>query len=470
MRSGLAIAALIIASSALVPRETSAQTTPTSPERPGPDAEPEPEPDPEAEAEPEAELGDDAAEVTAAAEPELRAATAATSEVLVTVAQAAAMRSAIDTVTVSVLTQDGNALEFVIGGYVETGFTWSFNEPSNGVIAWRGFDNRHATFALSNVALRMRMQYDRVYTSFTLQWGTTPDTYYLAEPSAPAVSGIGASSAATWRFLQQAYLGWDIPLLSGIRLEGGVFLSPIGFEGMSIRDDWTWSRSNLFYGLPFYHTGVRLVTTVEERWTFSLALFNGWNSVLDNNDEKSLAAWIDYASDELSFHALYFGGVERVDGNWRHLFDAWLMWRPTEWLSLALHGNAGFEPISGAPSNDATSWWAAGAVYARVMPLSWLAIAARADVFADHAPVDDPALRIFWPTPMMSSQTVTLQLIPDSHISFYVEYRHDWAAEQAIGGSLIRAFYAGDVGSRELSGPANATSQDTLTLGAAAGF
>jgi hypothetical protein len=381
----------------------------------------------------------------------------------------------IDSIEIHVPTGLGHDFVLTIGGYVETGFTWSFNEPWNGLIAWRGFDNRHATFTLANVALPLRFELDRVYVAVTLQWGNTPDTYYLAEPAdptalGPASVGVGPSSAATWRFLQEAYFGWNAPLLDGIAIEGGLFLSPVGSEALAIRAGWHWSRTNLFYGLPFYHTGIRLRTPLSSEWTLNAGVFNGWNSVLDNNEEKSGAIWVGYDTTELSAQILYFGGVERLNGNWRSTFDAWVRWSPLPWLSFRLHGDAGFEPVSGAPDDDPVNWWAAGMLSVRVLPLDWLAIAVRADVFADHAPGDLASLRIFWPTtPLMASQTVTLQLMPDPHVSFFVEYRHDHAEPDP---SFITSGSFFDGTMPFPGGPAGPTSnsQDTLTLGATAGF
>jgi hypothetical protein len=57
---------------------------------------------------------------------------------------------------------------------------------------------------------------------------------------------------------------------------------------MAVRDNWNWSRSNLFFGLPFYHTGVRATYALTELG-ITAGGYNGWNSVLDNNAEKSVA-------------------------------------------------------------------------------------------------------------------------------------------------------------------------------------
>lgn len=391
--------------------------------------------------------------------------------------------TATDSLSLRIPTDLGHDFVLSVGGYVETYFAWSFGEPENGLIAWRGFDNRHATFTLSNVAVRTRFELDRVFAAITLQWGHTPDTYYLAEPADPDPTvpisvGVGPSSSADWRFLQEAYLGWNAPLLDGVLIEGGLFLSPIGMEGLAIREQWNWSRTNLFYGLPFYHTGIRLSTPLGSDLVLHAAVLNGWNSVLDNNDAKSIALWLDYDAGDLAFHVLYFGGIERFDeseGAWRNLFDAWVRWSPIPELTLALHANAGFEPVPESarlPGEDPLAWWVASVGYVRVVPVSWLAITARADFFFDRAPGDRAALRIFWPTtPLMSSQTLTLQWLPEPYLSFFVEYRHDHALgpddASAIGAPRTEVFPSFFEGNAPVP---TSTTQNTVTFGATAGF
>jgi hypothetical protein len=135
-------------------------------------------------------------------------------------------------------------------------------------------------------------------------------------------------------------------------LQAGIFLSPIGPEGMAVRDNWNWSRSNLFFGLPFYHTGARITYPITNEWAVMLAGYNGWNSVVDGNDEKSISAQVTYnRPDKLALSVLYFGGVERPKGApegpaWRHLFDLHATWQANAWLSLIGHLNGGTDLCS----------------------------------------------------------------------------------------------------------------------------
>jgi hypothetical protein len=354
-----------------------------------------------------------------------------------------------------------------MAGYVEAFFQWNFNKPSNGITNYRGFDTHHDSFTLANAVLDASWKADRVRGRFALQIGHTGQTYYLSEPNVPGSGGSGSSNADLWKFIQQANVGYDAPIGRGLLVEAGIFLSPIGPEGLAIKDQWNWSRSNLFFGLPFYHTGARATYSLSDAASVSAAVWNGWNSVVDNNRYKSMSASFNYViPDKVNSQILYFGGVERPigapEGNaWRHLFDGYVSVRVHERVELMAHGDAGFEK-----NTFGTSWWAAGALYARVKMASWLYVAARADRFREHAATNDAgsATALFWPSAWVSSGTLTLDTRPSpDNLSVRLEYRHD----QADGAT----YFKGDV-STDASGAFinNARKQDTVTLGAVAWF
>ncbi|MCC6811494.1 MAG: porin [Deltaproteobacteria bacterium] len=341
---------------------------------------------------------------------------------------------------------------FLLGGYAEILYQWNFNNPSNRITSYRGFDNRHNTFSISNVALDVQWDYKDIVGRLTLQIGDTPNTYYQGEPALPGTSGTAPSGAEVWKYIQQAYAGYRIPLGAGLLAQFGIFLSPIGPEGMPIKDNWNWSRSNLFFGLPFYHAGGKLTYPFTERFSLTAAVYNGWNNVSDNNSEKSLSLQATYAiPDQISVSVLYFTGVERSPGApegraWRHLLDAHVTLRLTPWLEVLAHANGGFEPNA-----IGVSGWICGAAYLRFQVATPFFIALRGDVFWEHVPTNaagETASAIFWPVAWVSSGTLTLDYRPIDRISIRLEYRHDHAA-----GDL---YFAGGV-RRDF--------QDTLTLG-----
>lgn len=356
---------------------------------------------------------------------------------------------------------------FTFGGYVESYYQWNFNDPDNGITHFRGFDNRHNAFTISNVALTAAADVASVVGKLTLQVGATPSTYYLAEPSLPGAAATNASNLELWKYIQEALAGYRFPVLNGLLVQGGIFLSPIGPEGVAVKDNWTFSRSHLFFGLPFYHTGVRATLSLTDHWAATVAVVNGWNSVVDNNDEKSLYAQINFTlGSTLATSLLYFGGVERApdapEGRaWRNTFDAHATWAISDALAVQVHGDVGFEP-----NEFGTSWWAAGHLGARYQLLSFLYVAARGDYFyegvAENA--SGSSSSIFWPVPWVTSGTVSIDARPHDHVSFRLDYRHDHAE-----GDM---FFRGEVDGDGVTAPfvPDASFQDTVTLGAVVWF
>jgi hypothetical protein len=363
---------------------------------------------------------------------------------------------------------------FTFAPYVEAFYAYNTNRPSNGLTHYRGFDNRHDSFTLANAVFDVAWQKGPLRARLAAQVGHTPNTYYVAEPSQPGAPGTAGSDATTtWKFLQQANVGYELPFGRGLLAEAGLFLSPIGIEAMPIKDNWNFSRSNLFFGLPFYHTGARLTQTLTPRWKLSAAVWNGWNSVVDGNTSKSVSLALLYdgepRADGDAVHAslLYFGGNEREvnapEGRpWRSLFDAWVSIPVVPRFSVRAHGNAGFEA-----TRFGVSSWQSAALYARVAILPVLAFAARGDVFREDvgANATGRASAIFWPVSWVSSQTATLELAPQDGLSFRIEARRD-VAEAAM---YFRGAVLGD-GTAERPFLPNARTQTTFTFGAIAWF
>lgn len=352
------------------------------------------------------------------------------------------------------------------GGYVEVYYGFNFNRPSNGITNFRAFDNRHATFTLSNAVLSVDAAADRFYARVALQTGSTGESYYAPEPPRPGADGAAAGGPSVFKHVQEAYVGFS--LSRDAEVEGGLYLSPIGPESMAIKDTWLWSRSFLFYGLPFYHSGARLKYRPTDGVTLRAGVLNGWNNVVDNNESPSVSfkATMDLAKD-VTLDAHYLGGVERSPGDpegpaWRHLFDSYVTFKPLDRLDVVVNGNLGFEP-----NRLGLAGWAGGALLGRVRVTDRVFLAARGDLVLEKRAYDGAlaSAPILFPTRWLTSQAVALDVRPVRPVSVRLEYRHD--------ASAAPLFFRGDVlGTGDASSPftPNARSQDTVTLGVTSWF
>lgn len=371
------------------------------------------------------------------------------------------------------ISPDDGSIELHVGpvtitprGYLETYYQYNFNQPSNGITNYRGFDNRHNTFTLSNAVLDVSASVAGVTLRIAGQVGSTPDSYYLAEPASRGTRVVSATGASAWKYLQQANIAWRAPVGRGLTLEAGLFLSPIGPETIPVHSNFNWSRSNLFFALPYYHVGARASYPTTEHTRVAVGVWNGWNNVVDNNPAKSLSASFEYQRERVSFNALYFGGVERNEGlaegaPWRNLFDLIFAYQVHDRVELMAHLDAGFEP-----NRLGTAGWAAAALYARVRITSFLRVALRGDVFGEFVPRDRLATAIFWNgATWVSSGTATIDLHAFEHASLRLEYRFD-----ACDPTHPLYFHHNVAATEPGEFVTNAATQNTLTLGLTAWF
>lgn len=330
-----------------------------------------------------------------------------------------------------------------IDGYIESYYQLNVAAPSNHVTNLRGFDDRDRSITLSNVALGAKAERGPLTARIAIQFGATPTTYYSAEPGGRDI----------WKYIQQATFAYRARSLT---VDAGLLVSPIGPEVIPIKDNWNWSRSNLFFGLPFYHTGARAAYDLGGGWTAMLHVYNGWNSLVDNNSYPSVAMSATYASDDVNGQILYFGGIERPtdapEGQpWRHLADAYATVAVTGDTSVMAQVDGGIEA-----NTFGNSGWLAGALAVKLQLSSTLYAAARADYFREYVAVG--AASIFWPTPWVAEATATVAWQPTDGLSVRLEGRHDHAKD--------RVYFGGEVA----GGAPNRRAQNTLTLGAVAWF
>ena len=351
-----------------------------------------------------------------------------------------------------------------VSGYVEAFYQYNFNQPSNLITAYRDFDDRTNSFTIDNAVVDVTGELGALSTRIALQVGHPAAAYYESEPTIAAQAGTGETDPELWRLIQQAIIGYKAGKLL---TEAGIFLSPVGLENLAIKDQWNWSRSNLFFALPYYHAGVRATYPLSDTMTGVVYVTNGWNDIVNRNPYPCFAGILNWQpTKDLTTAFLYFGGVEDPTGApegqpWRHLFDATATWQATPIVAVAAQTDAGFEV-----TNFGTSRWFDGAVYARIHPSPRLYVAARVDYFHEYDAHDasGAASRLFFPADDVGSATLTADFRPVDNLSVRLEFREDRAS--------VPIYFSGTVNADPVTGLdiPTATSQQTLTLGAVSWF
>ena len=197
------------------------------------------------------------------------------------------------------------------------------------------------------------------------------------------ISPYGTTPYNTLTNIQQAYLTGVIPLGNGLTADVGKFVTHMGYEVIESKDNWNYSRSLLFaWAIPYFHTGLRLTYPFADNFTVAVHVVNGWNSVIDNNAEKSLGLMLSYSPySSTSVILNVMDGFEQpppVDVGKKKVFDLIVTQNLSDAFAVTLNADYGDETlITGLYT------WRGAALYGRFAFTAKSAFALRAEIFDD---------------------------------------------------------------------------------------
>ncbi|PRY85282.1 putative OmpL-like beta-barrel porin-2 [Mongoliibacter ruber] len=164
--------------------------------------------------------------------------------------------------------------KFTFSGYVETYYSYDFNQPEEHLRPDFLFNfNRHNEFSVNLAVLKASYTDDRFRANFALMTGTYAQYNLAGEP--------------TWaQFVNEASVG--VKIADKLWLDMGIMPSHIGFESWYGMDCWHLSRSLMAENSPYFLTGARLTYEKSERLDLILWATNGWQNVQRNPRNQSI--------------------------------------------------------------------------------------------------------------------------------------------------------------------------------------
>lgn len=284
-----------------------------------------------------------------------------------------------------------------IHGLVATNYTYNFNSPQSKQNRLHLFNVEDNTFALDLANLRIqRAQKDGIGFVADLDFGKTAELVGNRSRWSNASSSTESRNSFEAR---QFYLTYTIPN-TVVTLQAGRFVSYHGAEIIKAYNNQNYniSSSMLFSAaIPLTHTGLMATVALpEELGSVSLGITNGWDSVVDNNDGKSLISSLTLTpSSIVAFNLSTSYGAEQDDNgeSKRLLVNPMITVRPIDELTLIgeyLYGNE--SNVAMAPGVTSTTAlvraggnasWQGAAAYAVWNPIEPLQLALRAEVFDD---------------------------------------------------------------------------------------
>lgn len=318
-------------------------------------------------------------------------------------------------------------LSVTLDGFVEAYYSFVLQDPATNISNARLFASRHNSITVSAASFGLELRYGSAFAYVAPWFGLTPTTIYSGEPDAIGAGSVGPSDSTVWRYLREARAGFDVGRLT---IDAGLFVSPIGIEGVATKDNWMWSSSWQNFLFPFYHFGARAQYETGDGYTLGFWVVNGFNGAVDTNDAKSIIVTAAGPIGAGQWQVLYYGGDERPDEKdldlaWLHHFDAWISLPITDALEVAAQVDLGFEP-----NELGVAWYAAGSAYLRWALTDMVAVTVRGEVFREQTAEDQGvATASFFGLPVewVAAGSVALEVRPVAQSAIRLEYRHDEA-------------------------------------------
>lgn len=164
--------------------------------------------------------------------------------------------------------------EVTYGGFIDSYYAYDFNNPSTRDRQFTTQPSRHNEFNINLAYVEAVLKEDHRRGRLALQYGTSVDTNYAAEPS------------KNIQVIQEAYGG--VKLNEKLWMEAGIFFSHIGIESYISKNNINYSRSMNADNVPYYASGIRFEYQIHSKEVIHVHLLNGWQNIQDNNSGKAL--------------------------------------------------------------------------------------------------------------------------------------------------------------------------------------
>lgn len=370
----------------------------------------------------------------------------------------------------------------VLSGYVDTSYTYQFagqvdRSPNAQGTAGEGGNNsafpsteaRGRAFDTDNnefninafkLALEKALPDENTWAA-----GFRADLMF-GEDAQILAGSAGVGDAASYIFLEQAYVQFRVPVGNGLDFKFGKFVTLLGYEVIESPANLNFSRSFLFQNaIPLTHTGFLMSYAFNDIIDMQLGLVNNWNSSdnglgINGTGVNNIPA----VTGQIAVHApggnatiansfIYSAGGENagtagtfVENESVFTWDIWGQWAPrfaNDKLLLAFNADLGFADNAGTdnvfgPVNPASTstWWGA-ALYAKYQFTPMFSLATRGEYFHDdhgykvgtaNALTGDASSVDLW------SWTITANFDIWENLLFRLEYRYDIIGNDFTGG------------------------------------
>lgn len=277
-------------------------------------------------------------------------------------------------------------------------YSYNFNRPApvagtsslvGGGNNLRYYDLYHNQMTVNLAELTMKKTGSSVSFVADLDFGETADLNAAGVGLSSSGGPIIASVDEVSKHIGQAYISYTPASAPALSIDFGKMDTHVGLETVKSKDNFQYSRSSTFsFGMPLWHTGLHVgYAFVPNRFSAGIYVYNGWNSIYDNNSAKTLGAQLKFTpTDALTVIYNFVGGAEQAtsNGNLRIVneLNATYAWNPS--FTTALELLAGQEDgVALGSGNIGKASWNGGSLHAKLQVAPWYWISPRFEIYHD---------------------------------------------------------------------------------------
>jgi hypothetical protein len=263
-----------------------------------------------------------------------------------------------------------NQNRFQISGYVEV--YYAHYSDSLGKNEFQKFPTsapRSDAFGLNMAMIQGRYSSNDLRGVITLHYGDIPQSAW----------------SPVYNLLQEANLG--IRLHKRLWVDAGFFRTHLGFESIQPRENFTTSIATATYFEPYYLSGIKFSWQATEKLTLQANAFNGFNTFIENNKNKTIGLTANYTFSDsffISFNSLYTN--EEADRNPKKMrsYNNIYFGKKSQKLDCGAEFNFGYQEKSNLRNSAkaATMYSALIAAKYKIREGKW-AIFSRFEIFQD---------------------------------------------------------------------------------------
>ena len=278
-----------------------------------------------------------------------------------------------DSTMVQTQAEPANPLTF--SGYLETYYTYDFDNPGNHTRP--GFiysHNRHNEVNLNLGFVKAAYATENVRANLALMAGSYANANLAAEPG-------------VLKNVYEASAGVKISKTKNLWVDAGIFASHIGFESAGSKDCWTLTRSIMAENSPYFETGAKIsYTSGNEKWFVSGLLLNGWQRMqrVDGNQTPAFGHQVTYKpTAKITLNSSSFIGNDQPDSvrQMRYFHNFYGIFQLTNNLSIVTGFDIGAQQKS--KGSSAYNSWYTPVVILKVSPNAKSNVAARVEYYSD---------------------------------------------------------------------------------------